>query len=67
MPEPQCATCPMRARFDRNPRSLLGRLWRWHAGWCPGCRAYLASLPPEERRSVAQKYQLSKYLQTSVS
>lgn len=60
--EPGCATCSFRARHDRDPRSLLGRIWRWHAGWCPGWKAYMRSLPAEERERVARRYGLKKYL-----
>jgi hypothetical protein len=56
-----CETCRFRARYDKNPRSLLGRLWRWHAGWCPGWKKYITSLPDEERRSLAERYGLKKY------
>ena len=31
MSEPGCATCSFRAKYDDRPKSLLGRLWRWHA------------------------------------
>jgi hypothetical protein len=58
MSGPKCDRCALRARFDRDPRSLLGRLWRWHIGWCPGWRRYLRALPPEERRRLAQAYHL---------
>lgn len=61
MADSNCATCGLRARYDRNPRSLLGRLWRWHAGWCPGWKAYMASLPEDERNRLAQRYGLKKY------
>ncbi|MBP7125878.1 hypothetical protein KBD49_05890 [Myxococcota bacterium] len=61
MQDSPCARCRFRARYDRDPRSLLGRLWRWHAGWCPGFRAYLKSLPVEERQALADRYGLSKY------
>ena len=52
----RCETCPLRARYDRNPRSLLGRLWRWHTRWCPGWKAYLAGLSPERRDEVTARY-----------
>jgi hypothetical protein len=58
MAKHHCKNCGFRARYDRNPRSLMGRLWRWHAGWCPGWRAYLASLPAEERQRLALKSRL---------
>ena len=34
---------------DNNPKSFLGRIWRWHTTWCPGWKAYMKSLPDEER------------------
>jgi len=47
-----CETCFMRKRYERNPRSLLGRIWRWHTGFCPGWRGYLKSLTPEARAEL---------------
>ncbi len=61
MAVPFCKNCLLRARYDKNPRSLLGRLWRWHAGWCPGWKSYMHSLPEQERRQLAEKYGLSKF------
>jgi hypothetical protein len=55
-----CSDCTMRARYDRNPRSLIGRIWRWHIGFCPGWKAYMKSLSPEERSAVEKKYSLGK-------
>lgn len=57
----KCEKCGFRARYDRDPKSLLGRLWRWHAGWCPGWKGYMSSLPPDERARLAEKYDLKKY------
>jgi hypothetical protein len=56
MSEKPCASCKLRAHYDRNPKSLLGRIWRWHAGWCPGFRGYLSSLPEAERQALQEKY-----------
>ena len=56
-----CETCKLRAKYDTRPSSLLGRLWRWHAGWCPGWKKYITSLPDERRRELAQHYGMSKY------
>lgn len=53
---PKCATCPMRARYDKNPKSLLSRIWKWHIGWCPGWKSYLASLPEAERKKIIEQY-----------
>jgi len=61
MTEHNCADCRFRARYDRKPKSLLGRLWRWHAGWCPGWKKYITSLPDRERVALAEKYGLRKY------
>ena len=61
MPQSPCVTCKVRAKADRSPTSLLARLWRWHAGWCPGFRSYMLSLPGTERRTLAERYNLSKY------
>lgn len=49
-----CSSCKMKNRYETNPRSLLGRLWRWHTGWCPGWRKYLKCLPDEERQALQQ-------------
>ena len=51
-----CASCKFRAKYDHNPRSILGRIWKWHTGWCPGWKAYLKSLPKEARREVLERY-----------
>jgi hypothetical protein len=53
---PKCATCPMRARYDNNPRALISRIWKWHTGWCPGWKSYLSSLPEDERKKVIERY-----------
>ena len=53
-----CARCPFRAHYDRKPRSLLGKLWRWHINWCPGWMIYMKSLPDDERETVKQQYSL---------
>jgi len=56
-----CADCGFRKKYDDNPRSLLGRLWRWHANWCPGWKAYMKSLDSAERKKLAVKYGMKKY------
>ena len=35
-----CETCPMRAKAEEKPKSLMARIWRWHTKWCPGWKAY---------------------------
>jgi hypothetical protein len=57
-----CETCAFRARYDSKPKSILGRLWRFHANWCPGWNAYMRSLPEEDRRRLAEQYGLKKFL-----
>ncbi len=59
MSEPGCATCAWRAKYDERPRSFLGRLWRFHANFCPGWKAFLRSLPDEERRTFIDRYNLA--------
>jgi hypothetical protein len=44
MAEHRCETCPMRLKAEKNPKSLMSRLWKWHTGWCPGWKAYQKSL-----------------------
>ncbi len=50
-----CEKCAFRAKFEKNPKSFLGRLWRWHTGFCPGWRGYMKSLTEEERRAVRER------------
>ena len=53
MADPNCPNCPWRAKYDNKPRSFLGWLWRMHAHICPGWRAYMKSLPDDERVEIA--------------
>ena len=62
MAENNCANCSFRAKYDNNPKSFLGRIWRWHVNWCPGWKAYMTSLPDEEKTDLAKKYNMKKYL-----
>ena len=50
-----CEKSSFRAKFEKNPKSFLGRLWRWHTGFCPGWRGYMKSLTEEERRAVRER------------
>ncbi len=54
----KCDKCLFRAHYDKNPRSLLGKIWRWHITWCPGWKMYMKSLSEEERNEIIQKYSL---------
>jgi hypothetical protein len=51
-----CKNCKVRAKYDHNPRSIPGRIWKWHIGWCPGWNAYLKSMPDEERKKLMHQY-----------
>ncbi len=58
--EKPCAHCKFRAKYDNNPKSALGRVWRWHINFCPGWKGYMASLSEEERNALRQKYNYTK-------
>ncbi len=58
--EKPCANCKLRAKYDNNPKSLIGRFWRWHINFCPGWKGYMASLSEEERAEMCNKYNLNK-------
>jgi hypothetical protein len=57
MSEPGCVNCRMRQRYERAPRSLLGRLWKWHTGWCPGWKKYLRTLSDGDRAALVKRMQ----------
>ena len=52
----RCENCKMRARYDNDPQSFLGRAWKWHIEWCPGWKSYMKSLPEEKRMQMLKKY-----------
>jgi hypothetical protein len=58
MSEAKCADCSLRAKYDKNPKSLIGRFWRWHIGFCPGWKGYMKSLSETEKNSLRIKYNL---------
>ncbi len=53
-----CETCLFRAKYDKNPKSLLGRLWRWHIGLCPGWKKYFKALPEDKKLELSNQYNL---------
>lgn len=55
-----CETCGLKAKYDNNPRSFLGRLWKWHISFCPGWKMYLKSLSEERREEMFKKYGFRK-------
>lgn len=54
--KPRCTRCSLRARYDANPKSFTGRLWKWHITWCPGWKKYLAGLTETEREKIIGQY-----------
>jgi hypothetical protein len=56
MSEPGCTTCTWRKKYDEKPKSLLGRLWRWHADFCPGWKNYMKALPKDDKKAVIERY-----------
>lgn len=60
MKQHQCNQCAFRAKYDNNPKSILGRLWRWHINICPGWKAYINSLPEEQQQDLRNKYSIVK-------
>ncbi len=60
MAKHNCENCGFRAKYDNNPQSLLGRLWRWHIGWCPGWKRFVTSLSEERRIEIKEQYGLDK-------
>jgi len=62
MSDQNCGNCDFRKKYDNNPKSVLGRIWRWHANWCPGWNGYMQSLSEEERFKLAKQYNMKKYI-----
>jgi len=55
-----CEKCPIRAKYDANPKSLIGRFWRWHINFCPGWKGYMNSLNEERKEALRERYDLRK-------
>lgn len=58
MAQHNCAKCPIRAKYDKKPKSLIGRFWRWHINYCPGWKGYMKSLDTDQAALLRDKYQL---------
>ena len=56
-----CEKCVLRAQYEKNPKSLVGRFWRWQINFCPSWRGYFKSLPPEEQQELRRRYDFWKY------
>lgn len=48
----------MRLKYDDNPKSFIGRIWRWHINFCPGWKGYMKSLDDEQKNLLITKYHL---------
>ena len=57
----QCENCPLRAKYDKAPKSLAGRVWRWHINFCPGWKGYFNSRTEEEKQALREQYHFTKY------
>lgn len=55
-----CENCKLRANYEKSPKSLMGRFWHWHIGFCPGWKAYFKSLDPETQQALREKYNIKK-------
>ena len=58
MKKHECEDCSLRAKYDAKPKSLIGRLWRWHINFCPGWKKYMSSLSEEQKQELHEKYNL---------
>ncbi|MBQ8222875.1 MAG: hypothetical protein IJZ87_05970 [Bacteroidales bacterium] len=57
----KCSNCPLRSKYEKAPKSIVGRIWRWHINFCPGWKAYFKSLSREEQEDLRLKYDFQKY------
>ena len=55
-----CENCKIHAHYDKNPKSLMGRIWHWHISFCPGWKSYFTSQSPEKQAELRKKYQFTK-------
>jgi hypothetical protein len=55
-----CENCSILARYDNNPKSLIGKFWRWHINFYSGWKDYMNSLDDGQKQVLIQKYQLKK-------
>ena len=59
--EQRCENCKLRAHYDKNPKSFVGRFWRWHINFCPGWKGYFTNLSDEQKAELREKYNFRKY------
>ncbi len=58
MADHNCETCKFKARYDDNPKSILGKIWRWHINFCPGWKGYMKSMSDDDKQNIVTKYNL---------
>ncbi len=58
MAQHNCENCSIRAKYDKDPKSIIGRFWRWHINFCPGWKGYIRSLEENEKQELKDKYKL---------
>ena len=63
MAKHDCENCSIRAKYNANPKSLIGRFWRWHINFCPGWKKYMDSLNDEQKQVLQDKYHLKKFIE----
>lgn len=56
----KCENCPMRVKSEKNPKSFIGRFWRWHINICPGWKSYFNTLTPTQKQELRDKYHFTK-------
>ncbi len=56
-----CENCKFRSSYDNNPKSALGRFWRWHINFCPGWKNYFTNQSDEVKAVLREKYNFKKY------
>ena len=56
-----CETCPLRAKYDKNPKSIVGRFWHWHINFCPGWKGYFTHQDENVKNALREKYNFKKY------
>jgi hypothetical protein len=58
MAQHSCEHCSIRKKYDKSPKSLIGRFWRWHINFCPGWKKYIGALDGENKKILKEKYGL---------
>ena len=59
MKKHNCEECKLRAKYDKAPKSLIGRFWRWHINFCPGWKGYMGSIDETKKNELTTKYNLN--------